>query len=223
MAYKLKIEGIYDQRTFKILKAEGVVHFGFDFSPRSLNFIQEHIFINDIVPLIGFGDHLYLHFAISSDPMIDKVFQDLVKSGVNIDSVYLICDEWTELPSLKKLKYFISYFSNIEHSFLSHNLCMGIIFEYQFFEDLKTKNIFNDFIATFFTRFNYILHGNKKLIVKMDWNNNVIPDLFEAFDFDLVSFPISAKVEICYRNVKLKKMSNEMILFEKNSKQINRF
>ncbi|MBC7714982.1 MAG: hypothetical protein H7177_16670 [Rhizobacter sp.] len=223
MAHNFKIEGIYDQRTLKLLKAEGLKDFGFDFSPRSFNFIQEHVFLNELVPLLDESDNIHLHFTRSNDPMIAKVIFDLKKNGVSSDRVYINCDEWSEAPAATGAKYYLNYYPEIDLSFCKSKLFSGMIFEFSFFEDLHKRGILNNFITNFYTNFNNLLNDEKKIILRVDWSNNVFPSLFDYFDFDLMSFPINSKIEICYRNVDLKKLTSEMAFVEKNKNSADRF
>ena len=94
MTQNFKIEGIYDQRTLKLLKAKGLRNFGFDFSPKSFNFIQEHVFLNELIPLLDPLDRIHLHFIRSNDPMIVKVIADLQKVGIQKENIYIDTDEW---------------------------------------------------------------------------------------------------------------------------------
>ena len=223
MAHNLKIEGIYDQRTLKHLKAQGLGDFGFNFSPKSFNFIQEHVFLEELVPLLDESDNIHLHFSRSNDPMIVKVMADLQKIGVKPERVYLNCDEWTEAPESFKIKYYLNYSPEMNMSACKNALFSGMIFEFSFFEDLHMRGLLNIFIANFYTHFNSLLNNEKKIILRIDWNSNVFPTLFDYFDFDLMSFPINSKIEICYRNVDLKKLTSEMAHVEKNKNSLTRF
>lgn len=223
MGHNFKIEGIYDQRTLKLLKTQGLKDFGFNFSPRSFNFIQEHVFLEELVPLLDESDNIHLHFTRSNDPMIVKVINDLQKNGVKKERVYLNCDEWSEAPENLGIKYYLNYVPDINMNHCKSALFSGMIFEFSFFEDLHYRGILNNFIANFYTHFNTLLNSEKKIILRIDWNNNVFPTLFDYFDFDLMSFPINSKIEICYRNVDLKKLTSEMALIEKNKSSVDRF
>ena len=55
------------------------------------------------------------------------------------------------------------------------------------------------------------------MLLKSDWDHNLLTTLFDLFEFDLLSFPINSKIEVCYRNVDLKKLSSEMTILSKNS------
>jgi hypothetical protein len=223
MAHNLKIEGIYDQRTLKLLKAQGLKDFGFNFSPKSFNFIQEHIFLEELVPLLDETDSIHLHFTRSNDPMILKVIEDLRKNGVVKDRVYINCDEWSDSPELLGIKYYLNYSPEINLTYCKSKFFSGMIFEFSFFDNLHNNGVLNNFITNFYTHFNKFLNTEKKIILRVDWSNNIFPTLFDYFEFDLMSFPINSKIEICYRNVDLKKLTNEMALIDKNKNTIDRF
>lgn len=221
MAHNFKIEGIYDQRTLKLLKTQGLKDFGFNFSPKSFNFIQEHVFLDELVPLLDGNDNIHLHFSRSNDSMIAKVLADLAKTGFKSENVYLNCDEWTDIPHNHGIKFYLNYSSDINMSYCNSEYFSGMIFDFAFFEDLHIRGVLNNFITNFYTHFNKLLNNEKKIILRIDWSSNVFPTLFDYFDFDLMSFPINSKIEICYRNVDLKKLASEMAMIEKNS--IDRF
>lgn len=223
MAHNLKIEGIYDQRTLKLLKTQGLKDFGFNFSPKSFNFIQEHVFLEQLVPLLSENDNIHLQFTRSNDPMIAKVVLDLKKMGIKAERIFLNCDEWVEAPEDLGLKYYLNYVVDINMNYCKSPLFSGMIFDYSFFEDLHYRGILNNFITNFYTHFNPLLNEDKKIILRIDWDCNVMPTLFDYFEFDLMSFPINSKIEICYRNVDLKKLTSEMALIEKNKSSVDRF
>jgi hypothetical protein len=219
MDQKFKIEGIYDQRTLKLLKSRNVRDFGFNFSPKSFNFIQEHVFLDELIPLLDPKDRIYLHFSRSNDPMIKKVIFDLQKVGVQKDNIFIDCDEWSDDPKTLEVNYFLNYYPEMETTKLASPLFSGMIFNFSFFEDLHRRGVLNNFIANFYTHFKKHLTDEKKIILKIEWNDNVFPSLFDYLDVDLMSFSINSQMEVCYRNVDLKKLATEMELL-KNSKDL---
>lgn len=219
MDQNLKIEGIYDQRTLKLLKQKGIRDFGFNFSPRSFSFIQEHVFLEEIVPLLDPLDRIHLHFDRSNDPMIHKVLDDLKKIGVERERVYLDCDEWKTSPEELGVNYYLTYHPGIDLKGCEGKHFSGMIFDFSYLEELHHKRVLNNFITNFYTHFSKVLTEDKKVILKVDWNSNFFPSLFDYFDFDLMSFPINSKIEVCYRNVDLKKLASEMDFTLKNKKE----
>lgn len=223
MDQKFKIEGIYDQRTLKLLKSRSIRDFGFNFSPTSFNFIQEHVFLEQLIPLLDPKDRIYLHFSRSNDPMIKKVLLDLKKIGIDPLNIYIECDEWSDSPKELGVKYFLNYYPELEIKNCDSSNFSGIIFNFSFFEDLQRKGILNNFIANFYTHFKKYLSEEKKIILKIEWNDNVFSSLFDFLDIDLMSFSINSQIEVCYRNVDLKKLANEMELMKTNKDFSNNF
>jgi hypothetical protein len=216
MDHKFKIEGIYDQRTLKLLKSRNIRDFGFNFSPKSFNFIQEHIFLGELIPLLDPKDRIYLHFSRSNDPMIRKVLADLQKVGVEKENIFIECDEWSESPKELGVCYFLNYYPEIDLKNCDSIYFSGLVFSFSFFEDLHKRGVLNNFISNFYTHFKKFLTEDKKIILKIEWNDNIFPSLFDYFDVDLMSFPINSQMEICYRNVDLKKLANEMEFIKAN-------
>lgn len=213
MEYRIKIDGIYDERTLLLLKSKGIEDFGFSFSPKSFNFIQEHIFLTKLIPLLSEKDRLWLHFSRSNDPMILKVLEDLKKININREKIFLYCDEWPQPPP-EDVNFILNYSCINELENFNRHLFAGIVFDFTFLEELHGNNLLNNFISNFYTTYNTIL--NKKIILYTDWNHNIFPTLLEHFDFDMISFSINSKIEICYRNVDLNKLKHEINMLEKD-------
>lgn len=210
MQTRLRVDGIYDSRTLKFLQGKGVRHFGFNFSPKSFNFIQEYVFIEKLIPMIGINDRVDLSFVRSDDPMIEKVLYDLRKAGFKTENVTIICDEWVKPQSEKQHHYYYLNFSTqTKPEELSSVYFRGIIFKFDFFQELHQKNLISTFTNNFFTRFGPLI-DQKEMILSIGWRDNVYPGLMDTFDFDKVSFSIDSDIETCYRNVDLNKLGREM-------------
>lgn len=218
MAYKVRIDGIYDQRTLKHLKLSGMKEFCFEFSPKSFNFIQEHVFLQQLVPLFSESDRLFVHFSRSNDPMVKKLADDMATSGVNMSNVFFEFDHWS--PEMKaesfEHNYLLSFSNDPEITSALGNKFCGFYFDFSFFEDLYHKNLLQRFAANFYTRFGASIDENGFFIMKMNWNSNLISSLFDLFEFNMVALPINPDIEVCYRNVDLKKLSTEMNLLKRN-------
>ena len=219
MRSKFRIEGIYDQRTLKHLKAEGLKDFCFDFSPKSFNFIQEYVFLEQLIKLLDPTDRIFLHFSRSNDPMISKLMTDLQKAGQNIENIYFEFDEWASesLPNNFPFNYLLQFSKDNDPLKLIGPNFKGFNFNFDFFEELHRKNLLNTFVSNFYTRFHNVLTEESIMLLKSDWDHNLLTTLFDLFEFDLLSFPINSKIEVCYRNVDLKKLSSEMTILSKNS------
>jgi hypothetical protein len=219
MEQKLRIEGIYDKRTFQYLKAQGLSSFCFDFSPKSFNFIQEYVFIEQIINLLGPSDKVFLHFARSNDPMVTKLIADLAKTGLSLNNVYFEFDEWSSEfgPIDFSYNYLLNFSKDSDSSKLIGTNFKGFVFNFDFFVGLHRSNLLNNFASNFYTRYQEKLGDQSLMLLKLDWHSNLLATLFDLFEFDLLSFPINSKIEICYRNVDLKKLSSEMEVLQKNN------
>ncbi len=217
MEQRLRIEGIYDQRTLKHLKTFGMKDFCFDFSPRSFNFIQEYVFLEHILSQIGSTDRIFLHFLRSNDPMVLKIIEDLNKFKFNMNNVYFEFDEWSEeiKPINFSCNYLLNFSHGIDHAKFIGNNFQGFIFNFKFFEELHNLNLLNNFATNFYTRYHSIVSEKSLMLLKVDWGDNLLTTVFDLFEFNLISLPINSKIEVCYRNVDLKKLNNEMDLLKK--------
>lgn len=219
MEQKLRIEGIYDTRTLKYLKLQGIKDFCFDFLPRSFNFIQEYVFLEQILKLLDPSDRVFLHFARSNDPMVFKLILDLKKIGQSLTNVYFEFDEWSAEvnPIDFSYNYLLNFSNDSDPSKSIGKNFKGFTFNFDFFETLHRSNLLNIFASNFYTRYQSKLSEESVILLRLDWHNNLLASLFELFEFNLLSFPINSKIEVCYRNVDLKKLSSEMEVLQKNN------
>lgn len=219
MEQRLRIDGIYDTRTLKHLKTLGLKDFCFDFSPKSFNFIQEYVFLEQILTLLDPTDRIFLHFSRSNDPMVTKLTDDLKKIGINLENVYFEFDEWSSgFSPIEFSNNYLLNFSNVsDPSKLIGNNFKGFSFNFLFFEELFISKTLNNFARNFYTRYNSLLTDQSLMLLRIDWHNDLLASVFDLFEFNLLSFPINSKIEVCYRNVDLNKLSNEMEVLQKNS------
>lgn len=218
MKNELRIEGIYDKRTIQLLLEHNVKDFGFDFCPRSFNFIQEHIFIKDFIPVFNQSHKIYLKFSNMNDLMINRIIKDLSNANINKENIYF---EFTELDKQEELvhfqyNFFVHYSQSLNISKIHSEKFKGVIFDFSFLENLHTKNLLNSFISNFYTQNISILSKELHFILKADWPSNLIQGLFNLMDFNLLSLPINSNIEICYRNVDINKLKHEIKLVSKN-------
>lgn len=219
MEQKLRIDGIYDKRTLKHLKEQGIKDFCFDFSPKSFNFIQEYVFLEQILNLLNYSDRIFLHFSRSNDPMIQKIIDDLKKAGHSLDNIFFEFDEWSKdiTPINFEYNFLLNFSSDVDVSKLMGKNCRGLIFNFEFFEELHRSRSIQNFSNNFYTKYYTTLNENCLMLLKIDWNNNLQTSIFDLFEFDLISFPINSKIEICYRNVDFNKLRCELDILKKKS------
>lgn len=218
MKNELRIEGIYDKRTIQLLQEQRINDFGFDFCPRSFNFIQEHVFLKEIIPLLSRNQKIYLKFPNSNDLMLKRIVKDLNQENVNQDNIFFEFSDIVNQEDLDKFEYqfLINYSQNLNISKIQSKLLKGIIFDFTFLESLNSKNLLNSFVRNFYSQNTTVLNENIQLILKADWPSNLLQSLFHLMDFNLLSLPINSNIEICYRNVDINKLKQEIRLISKN-------
>lgn len=209
MNNRLRFEGLYDSRTLKFLKVLGVNQFTFDFNPRSFNFIQEYVFLEQLIPLLGSNDVITISFPRSNDPMITKVLGDLKKNGLDLKNVRLDCSEWPINAHEMNIPFYLNYTPQLDMISVNSQNFMGFIFDYSLFEGMKSEGVLRSFASNYYTRFGAIA-SNVEAILKVHWRDNIFPSLIDLFDFNTLSLPINTDIEVCYRNVDLKKLQKEM-------------
>lgn len=219
MKKQLRIEGIYDKRTITYLKSFGIKNYCFDFSPKSFNFIQEYVFLEQIINLLDSNDNIFLHFSRSNDPMVSKLIDDLLKLNISLQKIYFDFDEWASADDAVAFQYnYLLNFSNLSdpYKYIGTNF-RGFIFNFNFFQDLQQNKLLNNFAVNFYTRYESKLLDSSLMIMQSDWNHNLFASLFDIFEFNIISLPINSKIEVCYRNVDLKKLESEMKIIKSNN------
>ncbi len=219
MEQKLRFEGVYDQRTLRHLKLSGVKDFSFDFSPTSFNFVQEYVFLENLLTILDPSDKIFLHFKRSNDPMIEKLVLDIKKNGRSLENVFFEIDEWSNEmgPQEFSYNYLINYTNDLDHKNLRGDHFRGFIFNFTFLEYLYNQKLIRKFAINFHTHFQTILSEHSLMVLQANWDSNLISTLFDIFDFNVLSYPINSNLEICYRNVDLKKLTSEIEIFKKNT------
>lgn len=219
MEQKLRIEGIYDQRTLKYLKERGVKDFCFDFSPVSFNFVQEYVFLDQILNLLDSSDRIFLHFTRSNDPMVNKLAFDLEKAGRSLENIFFEFDEWSNdvLPSHFNFNFLINFSKEADPAKLIGPNFKGFVFNFDYFEEMHRLNLLTNFATNFYTRYHSRLPQNHLMLLRINWHSNLLASLFDLFEFNLLSFPINSSIEVCYRNVDLKKLNSEMDILKKST------
>ncbi len=213
MDKKVKICGIYDKRTIQRLKEIGTDQFSFDFRARSFNFLQQHSFM-DLQEELSLDEGLYLQFENEADFVIKKILDDL-SSRRSLKNVFL---EFSDLQSADfydqfEVPYIWHY--NFEYksfdAIVSSKYASGFVLKFSDLLKLHEDGVLHNFCNNFHSQFiRHLSRDDFSLILELDWDSNLFSSISKYFDFDLISIPISNKVEICYRNVDLAKVQNHV-------------
>lgn len=216
MSLNLKIDGIYDLRTLLHLREMGIGDFGFDFSPRSFSFIQRHVFLKILLPEILLSEKIILKFDSSQDPMIKVLVEDVRNFRGSLENTYIELKSWDQNDldyfEEKEIPFLLVYSKNLKINF-SHKFLHGVILEYNLLYDIYENNVYFNFVTNLLLQLKMASNKELALILSSNWGDDLYAAITESLDFECYSRPINGQVEICYRNVDLKKITNEIHVF----------
>jgi len=214
MKTEIKINGIYDSRTIKGLRELGCSKFCFDFRARSFNFLQQHQFINILKVHYSTSEQIILKYENEADFIIKKMINDL-KAIENINLDQNFCLEFSdnlgpEFYDQFEIPYYWHYSREVKWSkFQKSKYLKGIIIPFSLLEEAHESNQYYNFVNNFHSMIMSSDQKNKLEVgLEIDWSSNLLPSLTEFFDFNFLSLSINDKVETCYRNVDINKLSS---------------
>jgi hypothetical protein len=225
----VKIDGIYDLRTLKSLLDLGIKEFSFDFSPRSMNFLQQHVFMEMLDQTFHSNFRGFLKYQNEADFVIRKMLDDLMMrwgDGHLLSKFFPL-----EFNDEKDRDFYDSFdwpyywhytngsvFKELQNS---RNF-KGLILHYSLLEKMHSQGSLNSFIQSLIQLlYQNGASDNFEIILNGDWNMNWIQSLFDYLEIDLISFPINSAVEVCYRNVDLNKVKSGMGYFQNKLKEVS--
>lgn len=204
---EILINGIYDLRTLKSLQLDGIKNYSFDFNPRSQTFIQEYIFIN-LIDNISSNEFIFLRFKNNEDYFIQRILDAIKKSGLSPLQFCFIFEEVTS-SIIQFNNSFMTYYQPTNIKIL--NSCehlRGLVFNSKDLELLFTNNTIKNFYNNLFLVFNNFV--NFKNSIDINWGDSLVSSVNDLFEFNYYIFSINSHIEICYRNVNLIKLKNEI-------------
>ena len=205
---EIKISGIYDKRTLDHLRMHNVNSFGFDFRPKSMNFIQGHV-LNQLQGHLSEFDNIYLHFENDPDFMVENIldhFQDTNLSPI------LTFSGTQGIQYYEKFKDPFIWFYDEKVKFtdiIKSEYCKGIYFSLEYLRMLHEQGVFHNFVSNFYSSL-YKIRNELNLYLKVESLIYLFPTLFEYFDFYHVDYTLNSEVEVCYRNVDMKKLNSQI-------------
>ncbi len=213
MKTEIKINGIYDTRTIKGLRALGCSKFCFDFRVRSFNFLQQHQFLKILENHYTTSEQIVLKYENEANFVIQKMIDDLKKIE-KINLLHNVCLEFSdnlgpEFYDQFEIPYYWHFSKEVKWSrILKSKFLKGIIIPFSTLEEAHESGQYYNFVNNFHSMF---ISPNKEAKLELgldfDWTSNLLPSLTEFFDFDFLSLSINDKVETCYRNVDINKLS----------------
>ena len=205
---KYQIQGIYDSRTLEACSRLNIQNVIFDFRPRSFNFLQKHLFESILKESSFLPKKIGLLFD-NEKIFIIKDILEVAQRFYKIDDIELILFgefDIKEISSLR-LNFFANYNPDKKLSFETHLFC-GWYFDSNFLNDLYNKNLLSNWINNFYQL--YSPNNWPKFRVIKDWDSDFFESIQEILDIEMFSFPINNKIEVCYRNVNIKKLEQSL-------------
>ena len=204
-----QLNGIYDERTIKAAKELGVNRFGFDFRPRSLNFIQQHLFLDLSKSFLG-SEKIILEFENEKDFIIKKIVDDFKASFENEIVLSFNCDQDIEYYRSLECPFMIVFrpwFKAVD--FYKIKNFRGFIFDEVFLRELYSANKIETFSANFHGHwYEAQRKNNYELIFHTSWDSDFEESILLYFDIDVHVVRIDTQVETCFRNVNLSILKN---------------
>lgn len=218
---KIRIDGIYDQRTFTALQGLGIDHFAFDFRPLSFNFLPQHRFFEMLEKSSVKSNYLFLKYEGEKDFVILKMLSDLQEKfgplNKNIGPLAKTCLEFSDFNKINFYEQFATpFWWHLTHltlndlqkdevkQILKSPLLRGIVIKW---EQLKSWIERGEWPAV-----KMKFRSDCLLMINSDWDytNEIIETRFDFLlsAFMYYSLPINEEIEICYRNVDLFKLSS---------------
>lgn len=197
----MKIDGVYDKETIKLLGRHGVHDFSFDFRPKSFNFIQAYQ-VESILSH-GFDISVFLQFAGEKDFVIQKILQDL-DQRLQADRTYLEFSDGAGPAFYDTFQrpYFVHLddYRKVTKDFLSGEYLVGVIFHYQLLSDALNAGSLPELAALYYKALGP-RSSSVKTFLKRGWESDVFVSIDEFFSFEAICLPIDSCVETQFRCV----------------------
>ncbi len=209
-----RVHGIYDLRTLETLKEQRVRHWVFDLRPKSLNYIPSYKLEEMLYKEGMHADSVTLHFSGEKDFIIKKIVTDLLKTYPQISGRLFLEFSDSEPSSWYEsfeLPFFWHYQGDRKHQdILASSLLKGLIFESDFLDEILANEMERNFMMNLFSFNPNLLARPIDFILNVSENTSFRRSFFEFLDFTFVSLVLGPEMEVCYRNVDLNLLKEQL-------------
>lgn len=207
----LVIDGIYDKRSYEFAQQSAKGIYGFDFRPRSFNFIQAHI-IEELLKnsILLETDVIELHFENDSAVVVNSIIDQVKSLHSNIRLNFGTSSLHSKAQMEEYKRPFSILFDHQDVLVYEKALsayCQSVVFSYEDLHKLSLMGQLNTFIINFFSKVMKAKNEKFQVGIKLDWSSNVSTGIIESLDPDYLKFEITSQVERCYRNIDVPKLS----------------
>ena len=158
------------------------------------------------------GRHFFLQFSGDSEWVVGKILEDIRKEMPFLAEGFYPLEFWDDRGP--------SFYDQFDHPYywgysetgdfkeiLQGKNFNGIVLNYETLDDMYMTGRLNSFIQTFYQ----LTQGRAMdVILKTKWSSQHLPTIVDGLDFNSISVPVDASVEVCYRNVDLKKFESNL-------------
>ena len=214
----IRIDGIYDERTLRHLTSIGVHSYGFDFRPLSPNFLQQHIFLELMKSYHAQNSKYYLCYHNEPDFIVEKMrddFSQLIGKTAFDKSVLMVYTGDETLHYADKIGMPFNWVWNgeilnsdiIESSFLrgiSINLSYLVEMEAGGALHLQLQRLIHYITSNIRVR-------EVSISINKDVQDRIPSSVLDYLEIDFINVPINSDLEVCYRNVDLNKLNDQLV------------
>lgn len=214
----LRLEGIYDKNCLvQVARNNDVKALGFDFRPTSFNFLQQHRFMDLLDECYSPGDLYYMRYENEKDFVIRKTLDDLSAQSIGVSEGQFGLNQFIlEFSCQQDFEAYDQFYWPYYWNFSPHvapqevykaRFLRGLVIDYSLLEELHRQNTLYQFSQNFYKQY-FMLIDNRRLdiVLRIDWDVNLLPSILELFDFRFLSLCVNNKVEACYRQIDSTKM-----------------
>jgi hypothetical protein len=201
--YNIKFNGIYNKDIIKYLEKSRINSLGFDFYPKSLNFIQGYKFIDMMNDLYLGNKSIFLKYSNEKDFVVESMLEEMQRSNLsmlfNANKVFLEFEDTISMPNDYYDKFNMPYFIHYQEENLkvleSRNI-KGIILENKYLNNLHNTNKLNDFLSNLIKK---TFTKKIDIILNVNWGESILSSVFSYLDIKYLCFFINNNVEKQYR------------------------
>lgn len=222
MDCRIKLNGHYDLKTIKIAKNTEIKDFGFDFRPRSFNFLQNYKFVEFLDEMYHPSHRYYLLFENETDNVLERFIKDVKEvfarrgqlENFN-QQVFFEFNDFRESSFYNSLE--IGFYWRVRNELAlrevtSSQSLQGLILDFSMLEKLHRQNTLFQFIGNMTRTVSSISH-KVEIGVDLPWDADIFPSLFEFLPIDFYDLSISSHVESSYRHIDEGKLINQLNYF----------
>ena len=221
MGHHFRLDGIVNINLIEQSQRFNIFDFGFDFNPRSLNFIQEYVF-HEMLSLQCMSEarRVYLKFYNEKKFIIEKLVKDATElytksHPIARTSFLLNLSTLQDVAEIQDTQLAYSFEYNGEFDLLE---VLKLKVPQEIILNPTLTDDYHTFVKDVFSKLQ--LHFKDgiypSLGLKLKWANNFPPSLFDAYPWAHYCLEIDSTVQMAYRQVDVEKLKEGIKYYQYN-------